>query len=68
MSEKEPTLDPELEAALKAHELAVLDGTGPEIKAAYQNLRRVQQELGRLARIKAGHKAAQEEAPEAAAS
>jgi hypothetical protein len=69
MSEKEPVLHPELEAALKAHELAVLDGTDPEIKAAYQNLRRVQQQIGRLAHIEAGRKAKQDkEPPEAAAS
>lgn len=53
MSEKEPGLHPELEAALKAHELAVLDGTGPEIKAAYERLRQVQRRLGQAARAAA---------------
>ncbi len=71
MSEREPVLNPELEAALTAHERAVLDGTGPEIKAAYENLRRVQHQLGQAARAAAEAAAkaqSAEEPPQLAAS
>jgi hypothetical protein len=58
MPEKEP-MHPEVEAALKAYEGAMLDGREVEIKKTLATLREVQAKLGKLAR--GGAEASKEE-------